>query len=94
MNQAALSNQAIKALKAEAHSKKPVVLIGQKGITESVIAEIDLALNHHELIKVKIAGQERADRQVIANEICEKTNASQIQIIGQILVLYRENEKD
>ena len=82
-----------RALKAQAHSLKPVVLLGQKGLTDQVIAEIELALNYHELIKVKIAGAEKAGRVEIAAEICRRTNADLIGLIGQIAILYRETEE-
>lgn len=54
-----LNNKQKQYLKGLAHSLKPVVLLGQHGLTEGVLAEIDLALNHHELIKVKVASEDR-----------------------------------
>lgn len=79
-----------KQLKSEAHSLKPVVIIGQFGLTEAVLAEIELALNHHELIKVKIRA-ERDERKLISEKICTQTGAEFIQGIGQIIVIYRLN---
>ena len=81
-----------KKLKAQAHSLNPVVMIGQAGLTAAVIKEINLALDTHELIKVKIRA-ERDDRQIISEQICSQTLSEQIQSIGQIAVLYRKNPK-
>lgn len=79
-----------KKLRAEAHTLKPVVMIGQSGLTTAVLAEIELALNSHELIKVKIRA-ERDERKRINQKICANTGAELIQEIGQIAVIYRLN---
>lgn len=79
-----------KQLKSEAHGLKPVVIIGQSGLTDAVLAEIEIALDHHELIKVKIRA-EREERKLISEKICTQTDAELIQIIGQIAVIYRLN---
>ena len=79
-----------KKLRAEAHTLKPVVMIGQSGLTAAVLAEIELALNSHELIKVKIRA-ERDERKLISEKICTDTGAELIQTIGQIAVIYRLN---
>jgi RNA-binding protein len=81
-----------KKLKAQAHPLNPVVIIGQAGLTPAVIKEINLALDVHELIKVKIRA-ERDERSVIRDNICAETQAELIQSIGQIAVLYRKNPK-
>lgn len=81
-----------KKLKAQAHPLNPVVIIGQAGLTPAVIKEINLALDAHELIKVKIRA-ERDERSVIRDNICAETQAELIQSIGQIAVLYRKNPK-
>lgn len=77
--------------KAKAHHLSPVVLLGAKGLTEAVIEETNVALNAHELIKVKIAGSEKAQRVAIAKEMCDTLHAELIQLIGNIAVLYRKN---
>lgn len=59
-------------LKGLAHSLKPVVMLGQHGLTEGVLAEIDAALAHHELIKVRVAGEDRETKQLIAKPYCAK----------------------
>jgi RNA-binding protein len=79
-----------KKLRAEAHTLKPVVMIGQSGLTATVLAEIELALDAHELIKVKIRA-ERDERKMIIEKICSDTGAELIQTIGQIAVIYRLN---
>jgi len=81
-----------KKLRAEAHTLKPVVSIGQSGLTTPVLAEIELALDHHELIKVKIRA-ERDSRKLISEQIHNETGAEIIQNIGQIVVIYRLNPK-
>jgi RNA-binding protein len=79
-------------LKQLAHDLKPVVMIGQYGLTEGVLAEIDLALNHHELIKVKIAASDRDTKKLIAEAIIRETEAAQVQLMGSVLSLYRQSE--
>lgn len=81
-----------KQLRANAHTLKPVVMIGQSGLTDAVLAEVELALNSHELIKVKIRA-ERDERKLISEKMCAATGAELIQAIGQIAVLYRLNPK-
>lgn len=80
-------------LKGLAHHLNPVVMLGGNGLTEGVLAEIDNALNHHELIKVKIAGADRETKQLIINAIVRETKACEVQTIGHILVLYRPSEE-
>lgn len=79
-----------KKLRAEAHTLKPVVMIGQSGLTAAVLTEIELALDSHELIKVKIRA-ERDERKLMSEKICADTGAVLIQTIGQIAVIYRLN---
>ena len=79
-----------KKLRAKAHGLKPVVMIGQSGLTATVLAEIELALDNHELIKIKIRA-EREERKQISEQICSDTAAELIQYIGQIAVIYRLN---
>lgn len=79
-----------KRLRAQAHSLKPVIMIGQSGYTPAVLTELERALTSHELIKVRIRA-EREDRKQISEKICSDTGAESIQTIGQITVLYRFN---
>ncbi|MBF1200174.1 MAG: ribosome assembly RNA-binding protein YhbY [Haemophilus parainfluenzae] len=88
-----LSTKQKQFLKGLAHHLSPVVMLGGNGLTEGVLAEIDNALNHHELIKVKIAGADRETKQLIIDAIVRETQSSNIQTIGHILVLYRPSEE-
>lgn len=81
-------------LKARAHHLKPVILLGAKGLTPAIIDETNIALTTHELIKVKINGAEREDRQLIAAEICQQLQAELIQLIGHTAIIYRKNEEN
>ena len=78
-------------LKASAHALKPVVLMGAKGLTAEVMLEIDHALLANELIKIKLTGVERADKQSVVNSITAATAAELVQLIGHVATLYREN---
>ena len=79
-----------KNLRSKAHHLKPVVTVADKGLSESVIAEIERALNDHELIKVKLRG-ERETRKSWITDIVEKCKAELIQSIGQTACFYRKN---
>jgi RNA-binding protein len=80
-------------LKAHAHSLKPVVLLGQHGLTEAVHHEIEQALLDHELIKVRIPGVDRDERQQSITIICQTHHADLVQAIGHVVVLYRKNKE-
>ena len=79
------------SLKAQAHHLKPVILLGAKGLTPAVIEETNIALNAHELIKVKINGAEKADRQAMAADMCQQLHADLVQLIGNTAIIYRLN---
>lgn len=87
-----LTTKQISHLRGLAHSLNPVVMIGNQGLTENVLKEIDASLNAHELIKVKVAGDDREARKSIYAEICDKTNATAVHHIGKQLVFYRASE--
>ncbi|MGE0865170.1 MAG: ribosome assembly RNA-binding protein YhbY [Vicinamibacterales bacterium] len=76
-------------LKARAHALEPKVMVGHGGLTPAVIAEIDRALTAHELIKVKILGDDREARETIGDEICAATDAAPVQRVGKIIALWR-----
>lgn len=84
-----LNNTQIRALRKQVHSLKPVVIIGQHGLTESVLSEIDQALEHHELMKVRVNASDRAARQDMIEGICQATGAELIQSVGHIAALFR-----
>jgi RNA-binding protein len=83
-----------KALKAKAHKLDPVVHIGDKGLTEPVIAEINRALNAHELIKVRAASLDRNAREVAFESIAQQTGAQAVQHIGKVFVLFRKKNDE
>lgn len=85
----AVSSAEIRALRAQAHHLKPVVSISQNGLSDSVVKEIDLSLKAHELIKVKLYGIERGDREAMLTAICGQLGCTLVQHIGNILVLWR-----
>lgn len=80
-------------LKAKAHHLRPVVLLGAKGLTPAIVDETNIALLSHELIKVKINGAEKADRQIMANKLCEQLQAELVQLIGNTAIIYRKNDE-
>ncbi|WP_448214036.1 ribosome assembly RNA-binding protein YhbY [Colwellia sp. MEBiC06753] len=87
-----LNKKQLQHLKGLAHSLKPVVLLGSNGLTEAVVAEIDFALSHHELIKVKIPTDDRETKALIVDAICRETQAEKVQVIGKTLIIYRQSE--
>jgi RNA-binding protein len=85
-----LTPLARKTLKARAHPLHPVVLIGDKGLTEPVLREIEVSLKSHELIKIRVASADREEREAMLGTICDRTDAQPVQHIGKVLVIYRE----
>jgi len=83
-----------RALKAKAHHLQPVVLIGDAGLTPTVLSEIDIALKSHELIKIRVFGDDRAARAAMIESICTPLNAVAVQHIGKILVVFRPRPAD
>lgn len=79
-----------RALRAAAHKLKPIVLIGKAGVTEAVLAELNIALDHHELIKIKIPGEDREARRAAIEAVTTQSSAQLVQVIGRIAVLYRK----
>ncbi|KZX80531.1 RNA-binding protein [Oleiphilus sp. HI0009] len=82
-----------KQLRAIAHNLNPIIIVGDKGVSEGLLEELDRALEQHELIKVKVASNDREFRAQAMTEMAEKTNATQVQIIGKIVVLLRRSKK-
>ena len=89
-----LNNKQKQYLKGLAHPLKPVVMLGNNGLTEGVLAEIEQALKHHELIKIKVAAEERETKALIVDAIVRETKACNVQVIGNMLVLYRPSTED
>ncbi|MDG4560325.1 MAG: ribosome assembly RNA-binding protein YhbY [Candidatus Competibacter sp.] len=89
-----LTNPQKRHLKALAHHRKPVVIVGDNGITPMVTHEILLALDHHELIKIRVNAEDRQAREAMIAEICAATDAALIQRIGHIATLFRQNHEN
>ncbi|MCS4307104.1 RNA-binding protein [Rheinheimera pacifica] len=87
-----LTNKQKQFLKAKAHDLKPVILLGGNGLTEGVVAEIEVALGFHELIKVKVPTEDREQKVLIMDAIIRETKADKVQVIGKTLVLFRQSE--
>jgi RNA-binding protein len=87
------ASQDIRQLRAIAHKLKPVVTIAGNGLSEGVVAELERALDDHELIKIKLAVGSREARSQVADEICDQLRAEVVQRIGNILVILRRAEK-
>lgn len=85
-----LSGKQRQALRGIAHSLQPVVRVGDKGLSETVMAEIEGALDRHELIKVKLDA-ERGARGELSEAIAERTGATLVGAIGRVVILYRQN---
>lgn len=88
-----LTKNQIKFLRGLCHSLNPVVMIGQKGLTDEVLAELEIALTHHELVKIKIAIDDREARKALVSRICEQSQSESVQIIGKTVSVYRKNEE-
>lgn len=86
-----LSPAGKRKLRALGHKLKPVVIIGNAGYTDSVQRELDQALDHHELLKVRVNAGDRKERDRIIQELCTTTGASLVQSIGHVALLYRLN---
>jgi len=81
------------ALRAEAHGLNPVVMIGEAGLTESVMKEVAASLDAHGLIKVRVFGDDREARVAMYDQIANDLDAGQVQHIGKLLVLYRPKKE-
>lgn len=81
------------ALKARAHALHPTVMIGAQGLTDAIVKACDAELKAHELIKVKVAGDDRAAREAALLTLAERLNAAAVQHIGKVLVLWRPREE-
>jgi RNA-binding protein len=89
-----LTNKQKKYLQSLAHSAKPVVTVGNSGLTDAVINETNLVLETHELIKAKVNADTKDARKQIAEKMSSQTEATLVQIIGHIVILYRPRDKN
>lgn len=79
-------------LRGQAHGIKAMLQVGGKGITDSLIAEIDAALEHHELIKVKVGASDREERDAMIDDLATRTESALVQRIGHVAILYRQSK--
>ena len=86
------NNKHIRFLKTLCHSLSPVVRVGQKGLTDSVRSELEIAIAHHELVKIKVAG-DRDERRAMIASLAEHTESHIIQQVGQVAVLFKRNHE-
>lgn len=85
-----LGEKTKRELRGRGHALKPVVSIGSAGLNAAVLREIDLSLEHHQLMKIRIAAADREQRKAAIGEICEHCNAELVQAIGHVALIYRE----
>ena len=80
-------------LRGLAHALKPVILVGGKGVTDGLVAELDLALERHELLKMKVAAEDRDARDALIEALLERSAAVLVQRVGNIATLYRASRE-
>jgi len=88
-----LSPEQRREYRAIAHNLKPVIIVGDKGLSEGLQEELERALNDHELIKIKVASQDRETRHEAITALCESSGAELVQTIGKIAVILRRAQK-
>jgi len=88
-----LNEQQKKFLRGLGHQRKPLIMVGDAGLTESLMAEFESTLSHHELIKVRVRVGDRDARDAIITQLCERSGAVLVQRIGNVALLYRPNLK-
>jgi RNA-binding protein len=88
----ALTNAQTRFLRGQAHGLKAMLQVGGKGISDALVAEVDGALEHHELIKVKVAATDREVRDAMVDELAQRAGAALVQRIGHTAVLYRPSK--
>ena len=88
----ALTAAQTRFLRGQAHDLKALLQIGNKGVTPAFLAELDAVLEQHELVKVKVAGEDREARDAMIGELAEKADAALVQRIGHVAVLYRPSK--
>lgn len=87
-----LTNAQIRFLRGQAHGLKAMLQVGAKGVTDAVVAEVDLALEHHELLKIRVAAEDREARDAMIGDLAERTGSALVQRIGNVAVLYRQSK--
>ena len=87
-----LTSQQIRYLRGLTHALQPVVMVADKGLSENVMVEIESALQHHELVKIKLRA-DRDTRTAWIKRICEQCSAEKVHVIGQVACFFRRNKK-
>ena len=93
MGSTPLSNTQKKMFRSIGHRLNPVVTIAAKGLTDSVLEEINRALEDHELIKVKLSCGDRRERQQICGQLCRELTAEPVQLVGGVALIYRASKQ-
>ena len=88
-----LTSKQKKRFRTIGHQLKPIVTIAGKGLSENVMAEIERALTDHELMKIKVLAEDRDERSSLINEITNQCNATTVQTVGNIALLFRASAK-
>lgn len=88
-----LTNKQIKYLRGMGHKLSPLVLVGKEGLSKSVLTAVDVELDNHELIKVKIGNNSDVNKNEAALSLPQSADCTLVQLIGKTLLLYRENPK-
>lgn len=86
-----LNDKQKRHLKALAHDRKPIVIVGANGLTEAVLAELEGALTYHELVKVRVNAEDRETREAMIELMCEAAHADFVQRVGHVATLFRRN---
>jgi RNA-binding protein len=89
-----LTNNQKKFLRSKGHALKPVVMVGQHGLSESVLAELESSMNKHELLKIKIRTEDKDEKQKMIDKIIEFSQSYLVQVIGNVMVIYRAFDED
>jgi len=89
-----LSPKRKRALRARAHHLNPVVSVGAAGASDAVLAELEIALDEHQLVKLRIAADDRQQRRKLIDTLCRRANAELVQRIGHTAVIYRQRPAD
>ena len=87
-----LSSQQVRYLRGLTHHLHPVVMVGDKGLSENVMAEIENALEHHELVKIRLR-TDRDSRKEWIRQISDRCDAEKVHVIGQVACFYKRNKK-
>ncbi|MGH1428875.1 MAG: ribosome assembly RNA-binding protein YhbY [Arenicella sp.] len=80
-------------LRGLAHNINPIITVGANGLSEAVLKELEIALEHHELLKIKLPADDKAAKTSLMATICTDTNSEPVQMIGRVGVIYRQSKK-